>query len=115
MRSIVSLNLWPADSEDHPHFEPLFDSLQKHVGVLSRGEADEISRYMDFFTDSGGWLSYPVDPIDRKTVVRNDGGEDDKFRWSGLLHYLILNYRVDPPKEFRQHVNDRTRSGWDLL
>lgn len=96
-----------------PYFR-LFDDLEDHVGKLSRQEADTIAAYMKVFSDSGGWLSYPTDPIDRKTIVERNGGEDDKYRWSGLLHYLIEKYRVDPPMEFRQHVKDRLATGLDL-
>ncbi len=114
MRSIVSINIWPDDVEGSPLYEPLFDSLADHVGVLSEAEAAQISSYMDIFSDSGGWLSHPVDPIDRETIVKVDGGEDDKYRWSGMLRYLVERYRVDPPMEFRQHVKDRFASGLDL-
>ncbi|MES0864374.1 hypothetical protein ABLN87_18640 [Ruegeria sp. SCPT10] len=115
MRSIDSLNFWSVKrGKDYPAYEPLFDDLQDHVGVLSNDEASKISNYMDFFTDSGGWLSYPVDPLNESRTIEQDGGEDDKYRWSGLLHYLVREYQVDPPLEFRAHVRERLASGQDL-
>lgn len=115
MRSLDSLNYWSvARGKNYPAYEPFFDDLQDHLNVLTSDEALRISTYMDFFTDSGGWMSYPADPLNEEQLVEQDGGEDDQFRWSGLLHYLIREYRVDPPMEFRTHVSERLSSGKDL-
>ncbi len=115
MRSIDSLNFWSAtQGRDYPAYEPLFDDLETHIGILSDDEAAQISGYMNFFTTSGKWMSYPHDPLNEEIIVERNEGEDDKYRWSGLLHYLVEKYRVDPPMEFRLHVRDRLASTLDL-
>lgn len=115
MKCIDSLNLSPRSDSGFPIYEPLFDDLKDHVGILTKHEADQLSDYMDFFRDRESvWMSYPTDPLDRTITVDLNGGEDGDYRWSGLIHYLIKKYRVDPPIEFREHVKRRLASGVDL-
>ncbi|MEL7259703.1 MAG: hypothetical protein AAFN80_18060, partial [Pseudomonadota bacterium] len=96
-------------------YQPLFDDLSDHVGVLSVEEAKMISTYMEIFRDKEGiWMSYPDDPLDNSINVERNGGEDGLYEWSGLLHYLVEKYRVDPPGEFREHVATQVTSGADL-
>lgn len=114
MKCIDSLNFDSRSDSGFPIYEPLFDDLADHLGILSEDETGRISTYMSLFTDSGGWLSYPRDPLNQDYIVEQDGGEDGNYRWSGLMHYLVKKYRVDPPMEFREHVKRQYASGVDL-
>ncbi len=115
MKSISSLNIRYKSAPIPSIVIDEFDELDDHVGVLSNEEAKRISAYMEIFRrKDGDWMSYPFDPLNEKIEVTWDNGEDGKYCWSGLTHYLIDNYRVDPPMKFRQHVEERLNSGVDL-
>lgn len=115
MRSISSLNIWQPGDDAYRGYEPLFDDLRDHVGGLSTDEAARISAYMDIFRDKTTvWMSYPSDPFDKNVTVNWNGGQDENFRWSGITHYLIDRYCVDPPNEFRNYVKQQYESGVDL-
>lgn len=115
MKSIDSLNYWSVDAINYPAYQPLFDDLKDHIGVLTVHEANQLARYMDVFRDRDiVWMSYPSDPLDSTITVDRNGGEDGEYRWSGLMHYLIEVHRVDPPMEFREHVMRQLTTGVDL-
>ena len=115
MKSIDSLNYWSVGKTDYPAYQPLFDDLEEHLGTLTNHEADQLASYMDIFRDRDTvWMSYPTDPLDGTITVDLNGGEDGEYRWSGLMHYLVKKYRVDPPMAFREHVNRQYASGVDL-
>lgn len=112
LKRIDSLNVWVPHQPDHPWYQPLFDEVDDHAGVLSQEEASSISSYLEFFRGKTSvCMSYQHDPLTGKGPIERNGGEDDKYIWTGLTHYLIETHRVDPPLAFREHVKERLVSG----
>ncbi len=89
------------DAIDRPDW---MENVTEHINQLSEIEANEIAKYMTLAPIIVAWMGTIKDPMNPNKQIGTTEYSDGVYIWEDIHIHLVKNYRVDPPREFIEHV-----------
>lgn len=78
--------------------------IYNHINKLSEEEALIFSNYMEQAVIVYAWMGVVKDPLDSTQWIGTTEYSDGAYLWRDMHIYLVKNYNLDLPREFKQHV-----------
>lgn len=75
------------------------------IGKLNLHQSSELVRYMEAGQIVFAWMGTVHDPLDPKKSVYTSDYSDGIYVWRDMHIYLVKNYKLDLPRDFKNHVN----------